>query len=92
MSKMGRLNLELEEQAQQLGFRSLQDALQAGYEPLGNHLYLSVEKARQNKLEELMGRIDNIIDYIKFACEEDEKREEIIGELLDLERVARSWF
>lgn len=65
MSNMSRLNLILQEQAEQMGFETTQDALDAGYEVLGDKLYLSAEKALTDAKNAQLGLLDEVIAYFK---------------------------
>ena len=62
---MSRLNMELTEQANELGFVSLQEALEGGYEVVGDKLYFTADKAIQNAREEQLCYIDEVIDYLR---------------------------
>lgn len=94
MSKMSRLNLELTEQAYELGFESLQDALQAGYEPLGDKLYLSVEKTREQAREEALSAIDEVLQYLReeIDSEDDDRTIDMKNRLLGVETFIKENF
>lgn len=76
--------MELTEQAYELGFESLQDALQAGYEPLGDKLYLSVEKTREQAREEALSAIDEVLQYLReeIDSEDDDRTIDMKNRLL----------
>ena len=77
MSKMGRLFLELTEQAQELGYESIEDAERHGYEVFNNKLYMTAEKALQDEKDEQLNKLDEVIAYI---------RDEISDGIADIEK------
>ena len=91
MSKMGRLFLELTEQAQELGYESIEDAERHGYEVFGNKLYLTAEKALQNEKDEQLDKLDEVISYLKEECDDDtcERPTFMIGNLRDVEKYIK---
>ena len=76
MSKMSQIHAELSEQASELGFESIDDAMNNGYEVIYDgenfaHLVRSEDEqelAHQdwlNKREEVIKALENAIDFIK---------------------------
>lgn len=65
MSRIGRLNLELQEQANELGYETTQEALQDGYDVVDGKLYLTADKVLQNARDEQLGLLDEVISYLK---------------------------
>lgn len=77
MSKMSRIAMELDEQAVEWGFRDREDAeahgLAVAYGKEGAYLYkpqpedeqLKAHKAWLEEKKEVLGKIDEVIDYLK---------------------------
>lgn len=77
MSKMSRIAMELDEQAVELGFKDREDAeahgLAVAYGKEGAYLYkpqpedeqLKAHKAWLEEKKEVLGKIDEVIDYLK---------------------------
>lgn len=79
MSKIGKYNLELTEQAQNMGFATLQDALDAGFEIDGENLKtsgaLSKEVAEGQRLAGLLSYSDSELkNELKRREEENDRR------------------
>jgi len=96
MSKMGRLFLELTEQAQELGYESIEDAERHGYEVFGDKLYLTAEKALQNEKDKQLDKLDEVITYIKDEIADGiadiEKKNtayELLEKLADVEKYIK---
>ena len=93
MSKMEALNLELQEQANELGYSTTQEALDNGlqvqYNADGSAVLVPFltdkeqEMAEQNRRDEILDKIDEAIGYIRFYDHKDS--DEHIKNLLEVE-------
>lgn len=94
MSKMGALNLELQEQANELGYSTTQEALDNGlkvqYNADGSAVLVPfltdkemLEQAEQDRRDEMLDKIDEAIGYIRFYDHKDS--DEHIKNLLEVE-------
>lgn len=98
MSKMGALNLELQEQANELGYSTTQEALDNGLEVQYNSDGSAVlvpfltdkeqEKAEQARREDMLDKIDEAIGYIRFYDHQDS--DEHIKNLLEVEEYIKN--
>ncbi len=91
MSKMGRLFLALTEQANELGYESIEDAERHGYEVFGDKLYLTAEKALQEEKDEQLDKLDEVIAYLKEECDDEtcERPTFMIDNLRDVEKYIK---
>lgn len=97
MSKMGALNLELQEQANELGYSTTQEALDNGlqvqYNSDGSAVLVpfltdkELEKAEQARREDMLDKIDEAIGYIRFYDHKDS--DEHIKNLLEVEEYIK---
>ena len=88
MSKMGRLNLILTEQANELGYEKIEDAVADGYDIVGEELLKTADKALQEEREEILDKVDEVITYLKEECDDDtcERPTFMIGNLREVEK------
>lgn len=98
MSKMGALNLELQEQANELGYSTTQEALDNGLQVQYNEDGTATlvpfltdkeqEKAEQARREDMLDKIDEAIGYIRFYDHQDS--DEHIKNLLEVEEYIKN--
>lgn len=77
MSKMGRMFLALTEEANELGYESIEDAERHGYEVFNGKLYKTAERALQDEKDEQLDKLDEAMAYI---------RDEISDGIADIEK------
>lgn len=65
MSKIGDYNLELQEQANELGFGTVLQALDAGYEDVGGQLVKSIDKQMAEAHEAYEKEKTEVLDELK---------------------------
>ena len=99
MSKIGALNLELQEQANELGYSTTQEALDNGlqvqYNADGSAVLVPfltdkemLEQAEQDRRDEMLDKIDEAIGYIRFYDHKDS--DEHIKNLLEVEEYIKN--
>ena len=95
MSKMSQLHAELTEQANELGFRSIEEAEANGYHITytDNKVKLAfdmskTEEAYTSRREEILNKLDGVIAYLKGTDESDEGAY-MIRELQDVEEYVK---
>lgn len=99
MSKMGALNLELQEQANELGYSTTQEALDNGlqvqYNSDGSAVLVPfltdkemLEQAEQDRRDEMLDKIDEAIGHIRFYDHQDS--DEHIKNLLEVEEYIKN--
>lgn len=99
MSKMGALNLELQEQANEMGYSTTQEALDNGlqvqYNKDGSAVLVPfltdkemLEQAEQERRDEILDKIDEAIGYIRFYDHKDS--DEHIKNLLEVEEYIKN--
>lgn len=99
MSKIGALNLELQEQANELGYSTTQEALDNGlkvqYNADGSAVLVPfltdkemLEQAEQDRRDEILDKIDEAIGYIRFYDHKDS--DEHIKNLLEVEEYIKN--
>lgn len=99
MSKMGALNLELQEQANELGYSTTQEALDNGlqvqYNADGSAVLVPfltdkemLEQAEQDRRDEILDKIDEAIGYIRFY--DHQGSDEHIKNLLEVEEYIKN--
>ena len=99
MSKMGALNLELQEQANEMGYSTTQEALDNGlkvqYNADGSAVLVPfltdkemLEQAEQERRDEMLDKIDEAIGYIRFYDHKDS--DEHIKNLLEVEEYIKN--
>lgn len=91
MSMMGRLNMKLQEDAEEFGFSTVQEALDAGYEVVGEKLYLPIDKTFYQPREDALDMLDEVISYLKAQCNDEECGVEtyMIGNLREVEKYIK---
>lgn len=102
MSKMGALNLELQEQANELGYSTTQEALDNGLQVQYNNdgsavlvpflseeeMEKQVRKDLQDEFFKVLDKIDEAIGYIRFYDHQDS--DEHIKNLLEVEEYLKT--
>lgn len=67
MSKMGQFVLELQEQANGLGYATVEDAIRDGYDIVGDQLLYPSDKAIEKARESVLATLDEMADLLKKA-------------------------
>lgn len=88
MSKMGRLNLILTEQANELGYERIEDAVADGYDIVGEELLKTADKVLQEEKDEQLDKLDGVIEYLKGDKDTDVAGF-MIRELEDVEKYIK---
>lgn len=87
--------ITLQEEAEELGFSAIPEAIDNGYEEQNGHLVpfktdheKELEQAIQNKKDEVLDKIDEAIGYIRFYDHQDS--DEHIKNLLEVEEYIKN--
>lgn len=77
MSRMGNYNLQLQEQAEELGFSTTQEALDRGYHVVEDLVtnYATLKKLDEEELahEAWLKEKENVLDFLRFGVEQQKK-------------------
>lgn len=79
MSKIGAYNLDLQERANELGYETVMDAMNNGYELISGQLVQSVEIAFEERKKKNMEVLDRAIEQVDDELKKE--LEELKGEL-----------